>query len=367
MTPHPCTCALQSTCNIPSQAQSERLARARLILAPMEVLADKQFRAAIGAVGGMDEAVHEFIRISSAHLPAVRGCLRNRYDAGEMGDIPIAAQIMGGDPAAMALATSELATQFGAHRVDLNCGCPAKKVTGRGAGASLLKTPESMFEVVKAMVDAVEDVESCRVSLKMRSGYASTELFEDNVRAAVEAGVTMITLHPRTKVQGYSGEANWDFIRRAKVLCGDGVEFVGNGDVTCGDDAIRMLEYTGCDHVMVGRGAVKNPWIFWDIREALARHVGSGISEVNSGQKVKRCFEMEREFYTRYLQSAGGIHDDTSAKRHKMKIGRFKMLVGFATTITDEDKATLLSSSGDGDARRYLEEVLQVVERHYEK
>lgn len=367
-TPAPAICTLQPEL----RAEPDRLTRTQLILAPMEVLADKQFRAAIGAVGGMDEAVHEFIRISSSHLPAVRGCLRNRYEAGEMGDIPLAAQIMGGDPVAMAIATFELATGFGAHRVDLNCGCPSKKVTGHGAGASLLKTPEGLYEVVKAMVDATDGIEGTRVSVKMRSGYESTDLFEENVWAAVEAGATMITLHPRTKVQAYSGNANWELIRRAKLLCGDRVEVVGNGDINSAEDALRMLADTGCDHVMVGRGAVKNPWIFWEIREALARHAegrGSGCETDtdNLRERAERCFAMEREFYTRYLNAAGGIHDRTSPKVHRMKIGRFKMLVGFATTMTEEDKSRLLSSNGGGDARKYLEEVLAVVSRHYKE
>lgn len=368
VTPASTVCTLQPEMH----AESDRLMRTQLILAPMEVLADKQFRAAIGAVGGMDEAVHEFIRISSSHPPAVRGCLRNRYEAGEMGHIPLAAQIMGGDPVAMAIATFELATNFGAHRVDLNCGCPSKKVTGHGCGASLLKSPEGLYEVVRAMVDATDGIEGTRVSVKMRSGYASPDLFEENVQAAVEAGASMITLHPRTKVQAYSGDANWELIRRAKLLCGDRVEVVGNGDVNCAEDALRMLEDTSCDHVMVGRGAVQNPWIFWEIREALGRHAGergSGCDtdKNNLRERAERCFAMEREFYTRYLNAAGGIDDRTSPKVHKMKIGRFKMLVGFATTMTKEDKNRLLSSNGGGDARKYLEEVLAVISRHYNK
>lgn len=346
-------------------SQTDRFAQARLILAPMEVLADKQFRAAIGTIGGMDEAVHEFIRICSPLRQAVRGCIRNRYDANEMGDIPIAAQIMGGDPVAMGVAAHELATEFGAMRVDLNCGCPAKKVTGRGAGASLLKKPDGVFEVVRAMVDAVEGLPDCRISVKMRSGFDSTDLFGENIRAAAAGGATMITLHPRTKVQGYAGRADWDFIRRAKEICGDVVEVVGNGDVTSAEDAILMLESTGCDHVMVGRGAVKNPWIFWEIREALARRSDPTTGAGSAGRLLTRSFEMEREFYRRYFDAGGRIDDDSSPKCHKKTIGRMKMLVGFATTIGEDEKRTLLASSGSGDARKYLEEVLDVVAHHY--
>lgn len=333
----------------------------------MEVLADKQFRSAIGTIGGMDEAVHEFIRIWSPHLSDVRGCLRNKYNANEMGEIPMAAQIMGGDPLAMALATYELATVFGATRVDLNCGCPAKKVNGRGAGASLLKTPQGMFEVVKAMVDAVENVPDCRISVKMRSGFESTDLFDDNVRAAVEGGAAMITMHPRTKVQAYTGAADWGFIRRAKDICRERVEVVGNGDVLTAEDAIQMLEETGCDHVMVGRGAVRNPWIFWEIREALARRGQQYRTGLTKGVTGTRCLETEQRFYSCYFNADGVINDLSSPRMHKKAIGRMKMIVRYASAIDMEDKRKLLRSSAGGDARKYLEKVLLAVEKHYKK
>lgn len=335
----------------------------RLILAPMEVLADWQFRGAIAAIGGMDEAVHEFMRIpDQAELTAVRGALR-RYDPRELGRIPLAAQVMGGDPAAMGLAAAVLA-DAGAPRIDLNCGCPSRRVTSRGAGSSLLKEPRAVYDVVREMVCAVEDAGDVPVSVKMRSGFDSIRLLEDNVRAVVEGGARMITLHPRTKVQGYKGSADWGLIARVKELVGEQVEVVGNGDVTSPADAKRMLHLTACDHLMIGRGAVRNPWIFWEIREAL-REGCSDPSSAHLSDMVYRCLAAEVDFYTRYLNAGDGIDDRSSPKTHKSKIGRLKMLVSFASRILEEDKFDLLRSDGGGDAREFLNKVLNAVSRHY--
>lgn len=318
----------------------------------MEVLADRQFRAAIAPIGGMHEAVHEFIRITTPTLSSIRGVLRRRYEPNEMGSIPLAVQLMGGDPIAMAMAARELVDHYGPPRIDLNCGCPARRVNGRGAGASLLKEPRSIYNVLRAMVEAVED--ECVVSVKMRSGYDDIGLFEENVRAAMTAGARMVTIHPRTKIQGYRGRADWGLIERAKRVCGDEMEVVGNGDVKCAEDAVRMLEWTGCDQVMVGRGAVGNPWIFWEIREML----GMGSARC-------RSWDEERGFWERYLMAgrAGGVVG--SDKEERMKIGRLKMMVGFATAIGEEDKRRLLKSDGGGCARVFLEDVLATVGKYY--
>lgn len=303
----------------------------------------------------MHEAVHEFIRITTPSLSSIRGVLKRRYNALEMGPhLPLAAQLMGANPNAMRLAAAELAINYAAPRIDLNCGCPSRRVNGRGAGASLLKEPELLYQVIRAMVEGVEG--RCMVSVKMRSGYDGVELFEDNVLAAMEAGAGMVTVHPRTKTQGYHGEADWGLIARAKRLCGERVQVVGNGDVRNAEDAVNMLELTGCDHVMVGRGAVRNPWIFWEIQERL-----EGAKE----GRARRCFETEKAFYERYMNFGGGIDDLSRTKLHKMKIGRLKMLLSFSNMISENDKSILLASNGGGDARRYLEQVLEVIRGHY--
>lgn len=231
-----------------------------LLLAPMEGVGDRCFRKAMAAVGGFDEAVTDFLRVpSNAHVQS----LASQYQSNELTPIPIAAQIMGSDPDLMAAMAQELERR-GAPRIDLNCGCPSNTVTGRGAGSSLLKDPNFLYETAKAIVKAV----SLPVTLKMRSGYENTLLFKENLLAAQESGVNYLTLHPRTKADGYGPPANWDLIAEAKALLK--IPVVGNGDILNVDDALKMLSHTACDALMIGRGSIINPSIFHQIRSHFA-------------------------------------------------------------------------------------------------
>jgi tRNA-dihydrouridine synthase C len=228
----------------------------KLYLAPMEGVGSQGFRRSLAKIGGFDEACTEFLRVpSNAHVKS----LAKRYDPKDTLPIPQAAQIMGSIPSLMGDMSYELEL-LGAPRIDLNCGCPSNTVTGRGAGSSLLKTPHLLYEIAKAMKDAI----SVPLSVKLRSGFADTSLFKENILAAQEAGASFITLHPRRKIDGYSGKANWDFIRQAKELLS--IPVVGNGDILTPQDAESMLKQTGCDALMIGRGAVINPWIFHQIK-----------------------------------------------------------------------------------------------------
>lgn len=232
-----------------------------LFLAPMEGVGDRAFRRAMAAVGGFDHACTEFLRVpTNAHVLS----LSKHYDPNDTHPIPQAAQIMGSDPILMAEMARALAAR-GAPRIDLNCGCPSNTVTGRGAGSSLLKTPELLHEIAKALVAAVD----IPVTLKLRSGFSDTSLFRENLLAAQESGIVFLTLHPRTKEDGYGPPARWDLIAEAKAILK--IPVIGNGDILQVSDAHRMLAQTKCDGLMIGRGAVTNPWIFHEIRASFAR------------------------------------------------------------------------------------------------
>jgi len=227
-----------------------------LQLAPMEGLGDATFRAVMASIGGFDEAVREFIRVpANGHVKS----LARVYDPKEMDPIPMASQIMGANPELMAEMAIEL-ERLGSPRIDINCGCPSNTVTGRGAGSSLLKSPHLLHEVGKAVVTSVK----IPVTIKMRSGYEDTSLFEENIFAAESTGVKFITLHPRTKKDGYGPPAKWELIAKAKSLLK--IPVIGNGDIKCVEDGINMLKQTGCDGLMIGRGAIQNPFIFHQIR-----------------------------------------------------------------------------------------------------
>lgn len=227
-----------------------------LFLAPMEGVGDRPFRKAMAAVGGFDHATTEFLRVPiNAHVES----LARVYQSNEIAPFPLAAQIMGSDPVLMGAMAKELEKR-GAKRIDLNCGCPSNTVTGKGAGSSLLKTPETLHEIARTMVHSV----SIPVTLKMRSGYEDTSLFKENLHAAESSGVKFITLHPRTKVDGYGPKAKWELIAEAKSRLK--IPLIGNGDILTVQDALLMLSQTKCDALMIGRGAVSNPFIFQEIK-----------------------------------------------------------------------------------------------------
>lgn len=228
----------------------------KLFLAPMEGLGSRPFRKALAVIGGFDEASTEFISVpQNGHVKS----LAKRYSPHDTYPIPQAAQIMGSSPPLMGAMAHELEKR-GAHRIDLNCGCPSNTVTGHGAGSSLLKDPMLLHSIAKEMVAST----NVPVTAKLRSGFSDTSLFQENLLAAQEAGVAFITLHPRTKVDGYIAPAQWSLIAEAKKLLS--IPVIGNGDVKTPADAKRLLEETNCDGIMIGRGAVINPWIFHQIK-----------------------------------------------------------------------------------------------------
>lgn len=252
-----------------------------LILAPMEGVGDECFRKAMALVGGFDEAVRDFLRVpTNAHVKS----LAVRYQADEIAPFPLAAQLMGSDPQLMADMALEMEAR-GAKRIDLNCGCPSNTVTGRGAGSSLLKEPRFLNEIASAMVKAV----NVPVTAKLRSGFEDTSLFQENLLAAQESGIAFLTLHPRTKVDGYGPPARWDLIAEAKSVLK--IPVVGNGDILNPEDAVRMLRETQCDALMIGRGSVINPFLFHEIKAHFA------------GVPYMRKFERLEAFFNAYLDA----------------------------------------------------------------
>lgn len=282
-----------------------------LQLAPMEGVGDSAFRIAMASVGGFDEAVRDFLRVPRfAHVKS----LALQYIPDELAPIPLAVQIMGADPVLMADMAKEV-MERGAKRIDINCGCPSNTVTGRGAGSSLLKDPSFIYEVAKAVVEAV----SIPVTLKMRSGYEDTSLFKENLKAAEESGIAYLTLHPRTKVDGYGPPANWDLIAEAKSFLK--IPIVGNGDILTVDHALKMLEYTKCDALMIGRGSIINPFLFKQIRAHF------------SGVPYKPKWEDLCHYLDAYI---GAIYQDASTK---LQINKLKQLFGFIFKGNEELRA----------------------------
>ena len=170
---------------------------------------------------------------------------------------PIAQQIFGSDKESFVIAAKFIEENMHPDIIDINMGCPVPKVALRSqAGSALLKNPDKVYEIVKAVVLAV----SVPVTVKIRSGWDSNSINACEIAKICEkAGASAITVHPRTRAQGYSGNADWEIIKKVKEAVN--IPVIGNGDIKSCFDAKRMLEETNCDAVMIGRGLLGNPWL----------------------------------------------------------------------------------------------------------
>lgn len=192
----------------------------------------------------------------------VRGSEKtNRYLEFEENERPIGMQLFGSDPDVMGRAAGIL-SGLGPDLIDINMGCPVPKVVSRDAGAALLRNKELLYDLARAVVEGA----SVPVTAKIRSGWDRDSADIERTGEVLEkAGVSAIAIHARTRSERFEGKANWNDITR--LVGAVSIPVIGNGDVRRGPDALRMLEETGCQGVLIGRGAVGNPWIFREARD----------------------------------------------------------------------------------------------------
>lgn len=239
----------------------------QILLAPMEGLLDAPLRDILTRAGGVDRCVSEFIRVTERVLPerAFRRIMPELDSGGRTpAGVPVRGQLLGSDPACMAGNAVRLA-EMGSPGIDLNFGCPAKVVNRHGGGASLLQDPRDVYNVVKAVREAVPS--HIVVSAKMRLGFHDDALAEDNARAIEAAGADELVVHGRTKAHGYRPPAYWD--RIAHVREAVKIPVVANGEIWTVDDAKRCLKESGCSAIMLGRGMVADPGLALAIRAEL--------------------------------------------------------------------------------------------------
>lgn len=195
---------------------------------------------------------------------------------------PIAIQIFGGDPDELVKAARIVVDSGNADIIDINMGCPVKKVLKQDAGSALLKDPNKIYEIVKRIVE----ISNVPVSVKIRAGWDHDSInCVEVAKMAEKAGASLITIHGRTKSDLYSGKVNLDYIKMVKDSVN--IPVIGNGDIKTVEDAIKMIEYTGCDAIMVGRATLGNPWF---IRELV--NYFNGIPDYQVDPTRKERIEM---------------------------------------------------------------------------
>jgi nifR3 family TIM-barrel protein len=275
-----------------------------VVLSPMEGVTDLTFRRLIRQIGGVGLTVTEFVPGGSLAHGDRKVMQTVELDVDER---PVAIQLFGRDPALLAEG-ARVVEGLGASICDINMGCPSKKVCAHSGGSALLKDPELVARIVRAVVGAV----SIPVTVKMRSGFDAAHRNAPDIAAICEAeGASAVAIHWRTREDKYGGERAVDKIAEAKARLK--IPVLGNGDIVDVESAQRMFRETGCDGVLIGRGAVRNPWLLRQVSDALA---GRPITVVNAAEQRRVMFAYFDDLIRRFNRPAGAI-------------GRMKMFAGY--------------------------------------
>jgi tRNA-dihydrouridine synthase C len=228
-----------------------------LTLAPMEGVVDSLMRDMLTRIGGFDLCVTEFIRIVDQLLPKrvfYRICPELEYGAKTPAGVPVKIQLLGQDPDWLA-ENAARAIELGSYGIDLNFGCPAKTVNKSKGGAVLLQEPETLYQIISQVRQAVP--KGNVLSAKMRLGFNDTSLAIENAQAIEAAGADLIVIHARTKVDGYKPPAYWDWIAKIKTMTK--IDIVANGEIWSKKDAENCQLASHCENLMLGRGALALP------------------------------------------------------------------------------------------------------------
>ncbi len=274
----------------------------------MEGVVDALMREVLTDIGGIDLCVTEFIRVTDRLLPAsefYKDCPELMTGDRTRAGIPVLVQLLGGQPGPLG-ENAARAVELGAMGIDLNFGCPAKTVNRHDGGASLLKNPSRIFDVVTSVRAAVPL--HIPVSAKVRLGFSNKEFHLDIARAACEAKASWLTIHARTRDEGYRPPAHWEFIHRMREVVS--MPVIANGDIWTTQDAARARAVSGCRHIMIGRGLLADPF--------LARELKGG---------AKGSWPEAYDYFERYVRAseatrAGTTYASSRAKQWLKNLAR---------------------------------------------
>ena len=248
-----------------------------VFLAPMAGVTDLPFRILCKEMG---------CGLVYSEMVSAKGILYDNKNTTELLEIdpkerPVAVQLFGSDPEILGAMAKKI-EQYPIDIIDVNMGCPAPKIVKNGEGSCLMKTPELVGKIVKSLVES----QSKPVTIKFRKGFDDDHVNAVEIAKIAEAnGASAVAVHGRTREQYYSGKADWDIIKQVKAAVN--IPVIGNGDVFTPQDAKNLLEHTGCDAIMVGRGAQGNPWIFKRILHYL--QTGELLPEPTAEERVEKA------------------------------------------------------------------------------
>ncbi|MCB9254237.1 MAG: tRNA-dihydrouridine synthase [Bdellovibrionaceae bacterium] len=280
----------------------------RILLAPMEGVVDPVLRDLLTSLGGLSHCATEFIRVTNQLLPPrvfYRFCPELLAGGTTSAGTPVYVQLLGGDPLWLAR-NAERAAQLGALGIDLNFGCPAKTVNRHDGGAALLKCPDRLERIVRAVRGAVPA--TIPVTAKIRLGYDSPDAAVDLARAVEAGGATWLSVHARTKVDGYRPPAQWEWIARIRKAVH--LPVIANGDVWSREDYQRCCEVTGGADVMLGRGIIARP--------DLARQIRNGSLPLGWDDLLP----LLKSFYSRSVEAKHEHHALCRTKQWSRLLGR---------------------------------------------
>ncbi len=310
-----------------------------VFLAPMEDVTDHSFRL-ICREQGADMVYTEFVSADALIRNIASTTRKLHIDDRER---PAAIQIYGRDVDSMVQA-AKIVEQAQPDIIDINFGCPVKKVAGKGAGAGMLRDIPKMLEITRAVVDAVK----LPVTVKTRLGWDhNSKIIVDLAEQLQDCGIKALTVHGRTRSQMYTGEADWDMIAQVKANPRIHIPIIGNGDITSGEKLRDAFEHSGVDAVMVGRASIGAPWIFRDMKYYMA--TGDPNSPVSTAEKFAIIRRQIRESIDRIDEYRGILH----IRRHLAASPLFKCIPHFRETRI----AMLRASTNDE-----LDKILQYIE-----
>ena len=258
-----------------------KIADKPIVLAPMEGVSNMPFRI-ICKRNGADIVYTEFTSSEALTRDVKKSHDKLKFTEDER---PLGIQVFGSDINVIRQCAVEVVEKYEPDILDINCGCPVAKVTAKGSGSGFLQDIGLLKKLAEAVVPAVE----IPVTVKMRIGWdAKSIIVEDAVKILRDAGVKIVTIHGRTRAQMYKGEADWEWIRKAKEAAPD-LTIFGNGDIKDPEFAKKVLEESGVDGLMIGRGAIDNPWIFQEVKHYL--ETGEHLKPASFEKRVDTLIE----------------------------------------------------------------------------